>query len=86
MKTFLLNKVYLLAAGTPSSTSAFNDGMDLLAKGVGIVGALLVALGVVNLGANIKDQNGPALQTCIMQIVGGVIIGGAAVCIGQIKF
>lgn len=85
MKTLLLNKFYTLAFA-PSATTAFNDGMDLLAKGVGIVGALLAILGVVNLGANIKDQNGPGLQTAVMQIVGGAIIGGAAIWLGQVKF
>lgn len=84
MNVNLLTKLYLLA-GNPATTS-FNDGMDLLSKGVGIVGALLAILGVVNLGANIKDQNGPGVQNAVMQIVGGAIIGAAAVWLGTIKF
>lgn len=44
-----------------------------------IGGGLLCLWGVVALGTNVKDHNGPGIQQAIWQIIGGALIIAAGV-------
>ncbi len=52
--------------------------LDLITKFVTIGGGLWAVWGVVILGGGLKDKNGPALQSGIWQIIGGIMIIVAA--------
>lgn len=62
----------------------FNTVIDLLKQGVMIGGGLWTLWGAVVLGGALKDHNGPGMQTGIWQMVGGMIIIGAAGLFGSI--
>lgn len=62
----------------------FNTVIDLLKQGVTIGGGLWTVWGAVVLGGALKDHNGPGMQTGIWQMVGGMIIIGAAALFGSI--
>lgn len=47
-------------------------------------GGLLCLWGVVTLGTNIKDHNGPGIQQAIWQIVGGALIIAAGILFSSI--
>lgn len=52
----------------------FNQVIELLKTVVSGAGALLIVWGVVIVGSNLKDHNGPMITNGIWQIVGGVLI------------
>ena len=47
-------------------------------------GGLLCLWGVITLGTNIKDHNGPGIQQAIWQVVGGALIIAAGVLFSSI--
>lgn len=47
-------------------------------------GGLLCLWGVITLGTNIKDHNGPGIQQAIWQVVGGALIIAAGVLFSNI--
>lgn len=49
-----------------------------------IGGGLLCLWGLITLGTNIKDHNGPGIQQAIWQIVGGALIIAAGVLFSSI--
>lgn len=49
-----------------------------------IGGGLLCLWGLITLGTNIKDHNGPGIQQAIWQIVGGALIIAAGVLFSRI--
>lgn len=64
----------ILAAGSNVVTSAF----DLFSQFAIIGGGLWAVWGVVTLAGGLKDQNGPATQSGVWQVVGGGLIIAAA--------
>lgn len=65
----------ILAAGSNVVTSA----LDLFSQFAIIGGGLWAVWGVVTLAGGLKDQNGPATQSGMWQVVsGGLIIAAAA--------
>lgn len=64
----------ILAAGFNVVTSA----LDLFSQFAIIGGGLWAVWGVVTLAGGLKDQNGPATQSGVWQVVGGGLIIAAA--------
>lgn len=64
----------ILAAGSNVVTSA----LDLFSQFAIIGGGLWAVWGVVTLAGGLKDQNGPATQSDVWQVVGGGLIIAAA--------
>lgn len=64
----------ILAAGSNVVTSA----LDLFSQFAIIGGGLWAVWGVVTLAGGRKDQNGPATQSGMWQVVGGGLIIAAA--------
>ncbi|WP_270200155.1 hypothetical protein [Bifidobacterium pseudocatenulatum] len=64
----------ILAAGSNVVTSA----LDLFSQFAIIGGGLWAVWGVVTLAGGLKDQNGPATQSGMWQVVGGGLIIAAA--------
>ena len=64
----------ILAAGSNVVTSA----LDLFSQLAIIGGGLWAVWGVVTLAGGLKDQNGPATQSGVWQVVGGGLIIAAA--------
>lgn len=64
----------ILAAGSNVVTSA----LDLFSQFAIIGGGLWAVRGVVTLAGGLKDQNGPATQSGMWQVVGGGLIIAAA--------
>ncbi|CAG9071458.1 hypothetical protein [Bifidobacterium pseudocatenulatum] len=64
----------ILAAGSNVVTSA----LDLFSQFAIIGGGLWAVWGVVTLAGGLKDQNGPATQSGVWQVVGGGLIIAAA--------
>ena len=64
----------ILAAGSNVVTSA----LDLFSQFAIIGGGLWAEWGVVTLAGGLKDQNGPATQSGMWQVVGGGLIIAAA--------
>lgn len=60
----------ILAAGSNVVTSA----LDLFSQFAIIGGGLWAVWGVVTLAGGLKDQNGPATQSGVWQVVGGGLI------------
>lgn len=60
--------------------------MKIVSTGIGGYGSYMIVMGAVTLGGNLKDSNGPGIRSAILEIVGGVIIGAAAVYFMTIKF
>lgn len=63
-----------LAEGSDVVTSA----LDLFSQFAIIGGGLWAVWGVVTLAGGLKDQNGPATQSGVWQVVGGGLIIAAA--------
>ena len=57
----------------------------LISNVVTFAGGLLLLFGAVTLGTNLKDQNGPGIQSGIWQCVGGGLIIGAALLFKNIS-
>ena len=64
----------ILAAGSNVVTSA----LDLFSQFAIIGGGLWAVWGVITLAGGLKDQNGPATQSGVWQVVGGGLIIAAA--------
>lgn len=64
----------ILAAGSNVVTSA----LDLFSQFAIIGGGPWAVWGVVTLAGGLKDQNGPATQSGVWQVVGGGLIIAAA--------
>ena len=64
----------ILAAGSNVVTSA----LDLFSQFAIIGGGLWAVWGVVTRAGGLKDQNGPATQSGVWQVVGGGLIIAAA--------
>lgn len=62
----------------------FADVMAMLSNIALAGGAIWTLWGIIVLAGGLKDKNGPALQSGIWQIVGGVLIMTAAVLFKQI--
>lgn len=62
----------------------FNQAIELITKFVKIGGGGLLVWGLVTLGTNLKDHNGPAISQGIWMIVGGAMIIAAAVLFSSI--
>ncbi|EOH88724.1 hypothetical protein BH747_06020 [Enterococcus villorum] len=63
----------------------FDQAMGLFSKGVFASGSLLTVWGIIQLGAAIKEHNGPGMQNSIFQIVGGAVIIAAGAWIATIS-
>lgn len=66
--------VVTLAAGSDMLTSV----LDLFSQFATIGGGVWLVWGAITVGINMKDQNGPGMQTGAWQIVGGGLIIAAA--------
>lgn len=55
-----------------------NQGITLITKFITIGGGVLAVWGVVTIGTNLKDHNGPAISNGVWEFVGGVLIIAAA--------
>lgn len=62
-----------------------NQVTDMLTKFVTIGGGGLLVFGVITVGTNLKDHNGPAISSGVWQIIGGALIIAAAVLFGSIS-
>lgn len=62
----------------PVFADALTDAQTLLSEGTEKIGILLAAWGVILIGINLKDHNGPSINGGILQVVGGVIIFAAS--------
>ncbi|MDR1150363.1 MAG: hypothetical protein LBJ93_01900 [Clostridiales bacterium] len=56
------------------TSTLIGDIMNMITQVVIIGGAFWAVWGVVVLAGGLKDKNGPALQSGIWQIVGGILI------------
>ena len=70
----------ILAAGSNVVTSA----LDLFSQFAIIGGGLWAVWGVIVLAGGLKDQNGPATQSGIWQVVGGGMVIAAAALFSNI--
>ena len=62
--------------------TAILEGLsDLLAWGIGGIGAFLAIFGIVNLGIGISGDNPSDKQKGVLGIVGGIILIGVGVAI-----
>lgn len=68
------NGVVLAEGGTEMLTNV----LDLFVQFATIGGGALLVWGAIALGTALKDQNGPAIQSGMWQIVGGGLIIAAA--------
>lgn len=69
------------------ATQILNSVKNLLAGGVGMLGAGMVVFGAVGIGTNIHNGaqgNGAAIAGGVATLVGGVIIAAAAVFFGTL--
>ena len=66
--------VVTLAAGSDMLTSV----LDLFSQFATIGGGVWLVWGAITVGINMKDQNGPGMQTGVWQVVGGGLIIAAA--------
>lgn len=92
-----INNLMLLASSSTDLASdiqvtkgsiLLKDIIDLMVKFISIGGGLWLAWGLIVLAGGLKDKNGPALQSGIWQMVGGVLImvsGGIIVSIIKVK-
>lgn len=55
-----------------------NQAVQLIVRFVTIGGGGLLVFGIVTVGINLKDHNGPAISSGVLQIVGGALIIAAA--------
>lgn len=62
----------------PVFADALTDAQTLLSKGTEIAGIFLAAWGVVLIGINFKEHNGPSITGGILQLIGGIIIYAAS--------
>jgi hypothetical protein len=60
-------------------TSLLTNVVTLMSQAVKIGGGIIIAWGLVNLGTNLKDHNGPAIASAIWQIVGGALVIAAGI-------
>ena len=63
---------------TAYATDTLNTAIDTLSGLVIIAGGLIAAWGMVILGTNLKDHNGPGITNGIWTIVGGALVIAAA--------
>lgn len=56
----------------------FSDVMGLLSTAATVGGGLWLIWGVIVLAGGLKDKSGPALQSGIWQVIGGLLIVAAA--------
>ncbi|EMF0129045.1 hypothetical protein EFL14_RS09235 [Enterococcus hirae] len=63
----------------------FEQAMSLFPKGVLASGSLLTVWGIIQLGAAIKEHNGPGMQNALFQIVGGAVIVAAGAWVATIS-
>ena len=66
------------------SGSVVTSALQLLSQFAIIGGGLLAVWGVVTLAGGLKDQNGPATQSGVWQVVGGGLIIAAAALFSNI--
>lgn len=65
----------------------FNEVMGLLQKGVGAVSIILIVLGLIDIGTNWGENGSSAGVTAgFKKVIGGAIVGAAAVYLSQITF
>ena len=65
-----------------------DNAVNMLTNGITFLGGILVVFGLINLGMTIKDGmqgGGGQLSGAIAMIVGGAIVGFAAVYFGQLN-
>lgn len=65
-----------------------DNAVNMLTQGVTFLGGVLVVFGLINLGMTIKDGmqgGGGQLSGAIAMIVGGAIVVGAAIYLGQLN-
>ena len=48
--------------------------LNLISQAVRVAGGLIVAWGLINLGTNFKEHNGPAITTALWMIIGGALV------------
>ena len=65
---------------------AFNEGLALIQKAIGVYGVFDIVWGLVIVGSAWKEKTGPEMTKGIGWIVGGVCIVAAAVLVGYIKW
>jgi len=59
--------------------------LDLMTKFIGAGGTIWVVVGLIIVGAGLKDKTGPQIQSGIWQIVGGGLIISASVLLSTIS-
>ena len=60
------------------NSELLTNGLTLLKQACTIGGGVLAVLGVITVGVNLKDHNGPAVSGGVLQFIGGVLIIAAA--------
>ena len=70
-----MSETIILAAG---SSSVVTSALSLFSQFAIIGGGLWAVWGVITLAGGLKDQNGPATQSGVWQVVGGGLIIAAA--------
>ena len=70
-----MSETITLAAG---SNSVVTSALQLISQFAIIGGGLWAVWGVITLAGGLKDQNGPATQSGVWQVVGGGLIIAAA--------
>lgn len=55
-----------------------NQAIALISKFVTVGGGALAVWGIVTIGTNLKDHNGPAISSGVWELVGGALIIAAA--------
>lgn len=60
------------------NSALLTTGLDLLKQAATIGGGVLAVFGVIAIGTNLKDHNGPAISGGVFQFIGGILIIAAA--------
>lgn len=80
-----LKPVSIPFAAENNASSAFTQVMELFQKGLFAGAVVLIVLGAVDIGTNLGESgNRIAVLNGIYKIIGGAIIGGAAVLLNGV--
>lgn len=69
---------------TPVFADALTDAQSLLSKAATAGGGLWAVWGIVQLGINIRDHQGPGISGAIWQIIGGGLIMAGGLLVNQL--
>lgn len=84
MTTVFILSTFAVNCFAADGSETINTAKALLEKATTAGGGLWAVWGIVQLGMNIKDSNGPGIGNAIWQILGGAVIIAAGVAIGKL--